>query len=226
MRRWRRISAQEIDDLDERLLRLVLTCNVGKCHAGLLFHIDLGLVLTEAAAETAAVAHALAQIAEQENGQEDHGDREEQVQQRQQERVCLLRKLGAVGDAERVELLGQLVRILIGDQAGVIIPLLLRLLRSLVLREDHHAVVRFKRDLADLVFLEPLLELRIADLGQIGIGDHIDHGVDEQRRNDSDHEIDPEAVASAAVTVAGRGTVPVLFFRILIQSVHLLSARA
>ena len=132
---------QEIDDLDKRFLRLVLTCNVGKRHAGLLFHRDLGLVLTEAAAETAAVAHALAQIAEQENGQENHGDREEQVQQRQQERVCLLRKLGAVGDAERVKLLGQLARVLIGDQAGVIIPLLLRLLCSLVLREDHHAVV-------------------------------------------------------------------------------------
>ena len=51
---------QEINDLHERFLGLVLTGNVGKGHAGLLFHVDLGFVFADPAdASEAASAHLL-----------------------------------------------------------------------------------------------------------------------------------------------------------------------
>ena len=49
---------QKVNDLDERFLCLILSGHIRECHAGLLFHIDLGLALADPA-ESAHAAHPL-----------------------------------------------------------------------------------------------------------------------------------------------------------------------
>ena len=64
---------QKVDDLDERFLCLVLSGHIRERHAGLLFHIDLGFALTDAA-ESAHAAHALRHRAHQQREQAVHED--------------------------------------------------------------------------------------------------------------------------------------------------------
>ena len=62
---------EEIDDLYQGFLGLILSGDVRKRDAGLLFHIDLGLALAHGA-EAAHVAHALRDGAHQQGAEEVH----------------------------------------------------------------------------------------------------------------------------------------------------------
>ena len=70
---------QEIDDLHQRFLCLVLSRNVAERHAGLLFHIDLGLALSDASdpAEAAASAAAVGDDAHQQEQAEEEDQRQD-----------------------------------------------------------------------------------------------------------------------------------------------------
>ena len=172
---------KEVDDLDERFFRLVLTGHVRKRYAGLLFHVDLRLALADAA-ETA--AHLLRHAAHEKREQRVHKHhRQHPRDEERHDRADLLGKVTVIFDVCRVELIGQRGCVLIGNEAGIIEPLLALGLFGLVFRENDDAVVRLELHLADLPGGEKLLEFRIGDLREIGVGDGGIQGVDQKRRN-------------------------------------------
>ena len=172
---------KEVDDLDERFLRLVLTGHVCKGHTGLLFHVDLRLALTDAAE---AAAHLLRHAAHEKREQRVHKhNRQHPRDEERHDRADLLGKVTVIFDVCRVELIGQRGCVLIGNEAGIIEPLLALGFFGLIFCEDDDAVVRLELYLADLPGGEELLEFRIGDLREIGVGDGGIQGVDQKRRN-------------------------------------------
>ena len=111
---------QEVDDLLERLLRLILTGNILECHAGLLFHIHLGLALADVAdaAETAASVSA-DDKARQKRQQQEEADREEHPREDEGERAVLF-KFAAEVDAVFHQGVKRIVEIVDVDERGVI----------------------------------------------------------------------------------------------------------
>ena len=129
---------QEVDDLDKRFLGLVLSGDVGKRDAGGLFHIDLGLALADAAD---AAAHALGHAAHQQAEQRVHDDDRQQPRQNKgDDGAGLLDDLGVVDDALLVQLRLELGIIVVGDDAGVVHPLLCSGLFGLLPRQDDDPV--------------------------------------------------------------------------------------
>ena len=66
---------QEVDNFSQTLLRLVLTGDIGKGHAGLLLHIDLRIALCDTAHETAAAPADAHAPHEEVHRAENHNDR-------------------------------------------------------------------------------------------------------------------------------------------------------
>ena len=190
---------QEIDDLDKRFLGLVLTGDVGKRDAGRLFHIDLGLALADAAD---AAAHALGHAAHQQAEQGVHDDdRQQPCDDKGHDGAGLLNDLGVVDDALLVQLRLELGIIVVGDDAGVVHPLLRSGLFGLLPRQDDDPV-RLELQLRDLVLVEILLEFVVRDLRQIGVGDGGIDGIDEQRGNERrDHQKDDPSALPSIVAV-------------------------
>ena len=190
---------QEVDDLDERFLGLVLSGDVGKRDAGGLFHIDLGLALADAAD---AAAHALGHAAHQQAEQGVHDDdRQQPCDDKGHDGAGLLNDLGVVDDALLVQLRLELGIIVVGDDAGVVHPLLRSGLFGLLPRQDDDPV-RLELQLRDLVLVEILLKFVVRDLRQIGVGDGGIDGIDEQRGNERrDHQKDDPSALPSIVAV-------------------------
>ena len=177
---------EEVNDFDERFFCLVLTGNVCKGDAGLLFHVDLRLALADAA-ETA--AHLLRHAAHEKRKQRIHEhNRQHPRDEEGNDGADLLGELAVIFDVCRFELIGQRGCVLIRNQARVVKPLLALRLFCLVLCENDNAVVRLELDLADLIACEQLLELGVGDLREIGVGDGGIEGIDQQRRNQRRHD--------------------------------------
>ena len=190
---------QEVDDLDERFLGLILSGDVGKRDAGGLFHVDLGLALADAAD---AAAHALGHAAHQQAEQGVHDDdRQQPCDDKGHDGAGLLDDLGVVDDALLVQLRLELGIIVVGDDAGVVHPLLRSGLFGLLPRQDDDPV-RLELQLRDLVLVEILLEFVVRDLRQIGVGDGGIDGIDEQRGNERrDHQKDDPSALPSIVAV-------------------------
>ena len=98
---------QEVYNLGQTLLRLVLSGDIGKGHAGLLLHIDLRIALRDAAHETAAAPADAHAPHEEVHRAENHNDRQKERRAREQhthdvkalsrhDRACLIELFGKI----------------------------------------------------------------------------------------------------------------------------------
>ena len=113
---------QKIDDLDKRFLRFVLTGDIAERHAGLLFHIDLGLALADAADGTKAAGSAAAardDEAHEQAEQRQHQQWEQHPREQERERA-VLDDLAAELHLIVLQRRNEGRQIHIGQQAGVI----------------------------------------------------------------------------------------------------------
>jgi len=201
---------QEVDDLLERLLRLVLTGDVLKRDAGGLLHIDLGVGLADVADAAESAAAVFGEHAQDEHEQADHQDRRQDIGDHELEDRAHLRLIGAgILDPVLIEQRQQVrVRQLRGIERE---PLLVGLgiaLAVLVgegIAVDRRGIDRFvlEFDGLDLVGLDHLDELAVLDLvagglvgGVAGIGvDILEHHDQNQRPQDQrGHPPHPAAV--------------------------------
>ncbi len=160
---------QKVDDLDQRFLGLILAGNVGKGDAGLLFHIDLGLVFANAQTADPAAAHSLGHAAHQQTEQQIHdGNRNDPRDDERDNGADLLNDLHLELCAVGAKLLDQRGRILIWQQAGVVQPLLGGGILGLLARGDNKAV-RLELHQLYLILVDHVEEFIVPDLGEIGV---------------------------------------------------------
>ena len=152
---------QEIDDLYQRVLRLVLAGNIGKRHAGFVFGNDLRVGFAEA--HRVAAGHALLLQAAQQHlaNQAEQRDRNDPRNNEVQQRRILRRNRGFKRNARRFQPLNQTV---VRERAGLVHAFL----AIFILRDENDLlVVLLERDLRDLCAIDPidhLQEFAVADL--------------------------------------------------------------
>ena len=189
---------QEIDDLDQRLLGLILSGDILEGDPGLLLDIFLGRALADAH-NAAAAAHPLEQYAEQPPHQQDG---EHIGQQKRDHHSGAVRHIRIVGDLGVHQALGQSVLRLRNTrvQDGI-----------RILQVDLQAV-RLHVDLGDLFLLDILDEFIVGDLAGLSVVPHEiadagkkDHGQKQQEKQTLPRRLSvsvPVSVAAVSAAVA------------------------
>ena len=215
---------EEVDDLHQGLLGLVLPRHIREGDAGLLFHIDLGLGLTDAAdAADAAATHFFGHGAHHQAEQQIHnGKGQHPAHQERDNGRHRLHDLIIIRDIRLGQPGQQVIELDVGNQPGVEPVLLIFRQLRLICRQNIDAV-RLEYDLGNLAAVHHGQKLIVGNLLIFRGLQPGDNAVEQQRKNHRRDDQRQVALERGFVVVAA-GLVVILLGRAVVILIHFLSS--